>query len=176
MRIITWNCLGAFRRKSEHIVKFRPDLAIIQECERAEKLVFKNGSQPRVIQWYGDVGSAKGIGIFGYTDLSIQLAADYYDAAIRHCIPLRVRGLYQFNLIAIWAMPHKGDRRLSYIGQVWQALDKYRSFIRERDTLLIGDFNSNKIFDGARQEGNHSSVVESSGSGRDPQRISRALP
>ena len=63
MRIITWNCLGAFRRKSEHIVIFRPDLAIIQECERAEKLVFKNGSQPRVIQWYGDVGSAKGIGI-----------------------------------------------------------------------------------------------------------------
>lgn len=33
MKIVTWNCQGAFRRKAAPIAQFRPDLAVIQECE-----------------------------------------------------------------------------------------------------------------------------------------------
>jgi endonuclease/exonuclease/phosphatase family metal-dependent hydrolase len=53
------------------------------------------------------------------------------------------------------------DRRLSYIGQVFRALEVYRDWIGEQDTILMGDFNSNKQFDRKRPVNNHSAVVAS---------------
>ena len=37
VRIITWNCRGAFRKKHEHIAALKPDILIVQECEVQEK-------------------------------------------------------------------------------------------------------------------------------------------
>lgn len=45
MRIITWNCNGAFRKKYEHLIPYNDDLLIIQKCENPEyiqDLKFKN--------------------------------------------------------------------------------------------------------------------------------------
>ena len=46
-----------------------------------------------------------------------------------------------------------------YIGQVYHALLHYADFIRERETILVGDFNSNAIWDHERAFSNHSAVV-----------------
>ena len=51
----------------------------------------------------------------------------------------------------------KGDE---YIGQVWKALNFYSDLLENKKTFLIGDFNSNTIWDKPRREGNHSIVVE----------------
>lgn len=78
---------------------------------------------------------------------------------IVYCIPLRVRGS-SFNLIAVWTQNH-ADKSISYIGQAYKAINHYKAFIASADTILIGDFNSNQIWDKMRSIGNHSDVVNS---------------
>lgn len=163
LRIVTWNCQGAFRRKAEDVARFAPDLAVIQECEPLDKLKFPAGvATPTAQLWFGDSGkngtSYKGVGIFSYTNLKLKVAKGY-DPAIRHCVPIRVSGPVSFNLVAVWAMNHK-DRKLSYVGQVHLALHAYARFIRRKETVLIGDFNSNSIWDGERSNGSHGGVVQ----------------
>jgi endonuclease/exonuclease/phosphatase family metal-dependent hydrolase len=98
------------------------------------------------------------LGIFSYTGLNFELDPSY-DESINYCVPIKVSGCFNFNLIAIWAMGHK-DRQVSYIGQVFRALKAYERFIKQAETVLIGDFNSNKIWDRKSRVGNHSRVVE----------------
>jgi len=38
MRVITWNCNMAFRKKYKQILPYDPDLLIVSECEHPEKL------------------------------------------------------------------------------------------------------------------------------------------
>lgn len=40
MRIISWNCQGAFRLKNTEILKLNPDILIVLECEQGDKLQF----------------------------------------------------------------------------------------------------------------------------------------
>ena len=42
MRIITWNCNMAFRKKASCILPLDPDLLVIPECECPDKLKFRN--------------------------------------------------------------------------------------------------------------------------------------
>ncbi len=163
MRLVTWNCQGAFRRKAAAIAPFRPDVAVIQECEPLEKLSFPSGAiLPTAQLWFGDQGSKashKGVGVFSYTGARLAFSARH-DDSLRHCAPIRVHlpNQIRFNLIAVWAMPHT-QRRLSYIGQVYQALTSYRRFMRARDCVWIGDFNSNTRWDRPTRVNNHSNVV-----------------
>lgn len=157
MRLVTWNCNGAYRKKAALIAAYKPDLAVIQECESLEKLKFGNDTpHPSASLWFGN-NPNRGLGIFSYTGLHFE-PHSVYDDSIKYCVPLKVSGHRNFNLIAIWAMAHK-DPSLSYIGQVFQALAVYQSFIEGADTLLIGDFNGNKIWDRPRRVSNHSRVV-----------------
>ena len=158
MRIVTWNCQGAFRRKAEYIARFAPDIAVIQECECPERLDFPiHIPPPTSVLWFGE-RLAKGIGILSYTDLCFSLYEDY-DSTIKYCVPLQVTGAsITLNLLAVWAMNHK-DPKLSYIGQVSQAITRYSKFIAKQETVIVGDFNSNKQWDRKPGVGNHSWVV-----------------
>ena len=156
MKIITWNCQGAYRKKAHLIAETKPDIAIIQECEPLEKLSFKPDCPPPFSSyWFGD--SKKGIGVFSYTNYDFQLS-QIYDPRIRHCIPLRVSGKHSFNMIATWAMNHP-DKQFSYIGQIYLAINQYRSFIQETDTIITGDFNSNVIWDRSAKPRNMGAVI-----------------
>ncbi len=160
MRIVTWNCQCAYRNKAAHIVNYAPDIAVIQECESPERLA-RNRTGPQRVDpvWFGHI-PFKGLAIFSYTGLKFGLY-EGYDPSLQYCVPLRVHGTGRadFNLIAVWAQAHS-NRRLSYIGQVYQAVEHYADFMDEADTLVIGDFNSNKIWDHLPRVGNHSDVVE----------------
>jgi exodeoxyribonuclease III len=46
-----------------------------------------------------------------------------------------------------------------YIGQVWLAINHYGKDLGN-SSILVGDFNSNKIWDNKERVGNHSKVVE----------------
>ena len=157
MKIITWNCQMAFRKKCEEVLNFQPDLLIIPECENEEKLQFgKLTPKPNDFFWYGD-NPHKGIGIFSYSDFKFQLSP-LFNPAFRYVIPLKVSGRKEFNLIAIWAMPNKKKHKQRYIGQVWSALQYYKKMLAE-DTIIIGDFNGNQIWDKNSYTGNFTETL-----------------
>ncbi len=157
MKILTWNCQGSYRTKSAEIAKLSPDLAVIQECESPQRLQTSPSFHlPPSHLWIGD-NPHKGLAVFSYTDLTFTLY-EGFDDTIKYCLPVRVSGGASFNLIAVWAMPHP-DPEQSYVGRVYQAVTRYIDFIRERETVLAGDWNSNKIFDSHRRIATHSAVV-----------------
>lgn len=158
MKLISWNCQGAFRKKTDIILTHKPDILIVQECESIDKLVFSSTAQrPNDFYWYGD-NVHKGIGIFSYSDYKFELLK-IFNPEFKYILPFRVTGHGQtFTLFAIWAMDNKENYEARYIGQVWLAINHYTNLLYE-SAILIGDFNSNKIWDYKDRVGNHSDVV-----------------
>jgi exonuclease III len=159
MRIIEWNCQGAFRKKNNKILALKPDILIVPECESKQILKFETLTpMPSDFFWYSDSGN-KGIGIFSYSDYKFELLQEF-NPKFRYIIPLRVSDSNSsFLLFAVWAMDNKEKSNESYIGQVWLAMNYY-SHILDFDSIIIGDFNSNQIWDAKERVGNHSAVVE----------------
>jgi exodeoxyribonuclease-3 len=159
MKLITWNCQGAFRKKAAFILPQQPDILVIQECEHPDKLGFNASSQlPTDVLWFGD-NEHKGLGVFSYSQYKFQLL-EQYNPAFKFIVPISVTGgKLDFTLFAIWAN-NPNDRDGQYIEQVWKALHQYGQLLNEGPSILTGDFNSNKIWDKPRRIGNHSAVVE----------------
>ena len=159
MRLITWNCQGAFRKKAEVILSHKPDILVVQECEHPDKLMFEFTAQlPTDFLWFGD-NKHKGLGIFSYSEYRFKLH-ESYNEQIKFIAPISVTGgQLDFTLFAIWAN-NVNDLEGQYIEQVWKAVNYYDELITEGQTILTGDFNSNKIWDKTHRAGNHSSVVE----------------
>lgn len=149
----------AFRKKATNLLEFRPDVAIISECESLAKLTFPNGSvEPNDQIWIGE-NTSKGIGVFSYSDLQLKVH-EAYDPTFRYVVPIRVSGKENFDLIAVWAMDCKEHRPQRYIGQVWLALQKYEHLLHG-SVLIAGDFNWNQIWDTHRNRaGNLTTMVE----------------
>lgn len=158
MKIITWNCNMAYRKKAATILTHRPDIVVVQECEHPDKLVFDEGvDKPEDMLWIGS-NPHKGLGIFSYTDFRIRLLKTH-NPAIKLIAPVRLsNGKANINLLAIWAH-NPNDKDGQYVTQVWKALKYYNRIIKRKNTILMGDFNSNTIWDRPRRDGNHSDVV-----------------
>lgn len=158
MRLITWNCHGAFRKKADLILAYLPDILVVQECENLDKLKFSLTTQkPNDRYWYGD-SVHRGLGLFSYSDYKFELLPEH-NPTFRYILPFRVTGYGQtFTLLAIWAMNNKENHDARYIGQIWLAINYYKDLLGD-STILIGDFNSSKIWDYKARAGNHSDVV-----------------
>ena len=148
----------AFRKKAEFILAYNPDIAVISECESPEKLKFPSDTKlPASILWYG-TNPHKGLGVFSYSDYRFQLL-DCHNPNFKNILPIAVTGgKVDFIMFAIWAN-NPEDKDGQYVTQVWKAINYYEDLITENKTILIGDFNSNTIWDKPRREGNHTTVV-----------------
>ena len=149
----------AFRKKAEIILSHKPDILIVPECEHPDRLIFTTGTQkPNDSLWFGQ-NLNKGLGIFSYSDFRFKVL-DVHNENFKMIVPIVVsKGRSRFNLFAIWANNPK-DPDGHYITQTWKAIHHYKSIISNKRTILIGDFNSNTIWDRPRREGNHSTLVE----------------
>ncbi|MBV4359410.1 endonuclease/exonuclease/phosphatase family protein [Pinibacter aurantiacus] len=159
MKIITWNCNMAFRKKAEFILAHTPEVLIIPECEHPDKLKYNPAMPiPNDTLWFGS-NKNKGLGIFSYNGFRLKLLKNH-NPELKMIIPIAVTGNdTKFTLYAIWANnPDDPDGR--YIEQVWKAIDHYDKKIRNKKTVLVGDFNSNTIWDRQHRIGNHSNVVK----------------
>ena len=148
-----------FRQKAEFILEHKPDILIIPECENPDKLKFASQIQlPNDVLWHGD-NPHKGLGVFSYSNYRFELL-NCHNPAFKNILPIAVTGgEIDFTLLAIWAN-NTSDKDGAYITQVWKAIHFYENLLAEKKIILIGDFNSNTIWDKPRREGNHSTVVE----------------
>ena len=158
MRIITWNCNMAFRKKAKLVLSYRPDILVIPECEEPSRLQFDPSlEQPRDVLWFGS-NEHKGLGIFSYGECRLKLKRNH-QPQFRTIVPIDVaKNESRLLLYAVWAH-NPQDPDGGYITQVWKAIHHYKRYLRNNHTLLVGDFNSNTIWDRPRRIGNHSDVV-----------------
>lgn len=159
MKIITWNCNMAFRRKAHAILAHKPDILVIPECEHPDKLIFKDDIiKPSNTLWFGK-NRNKGLAILSFSDLTFKVL-DNYNVNLRMIIPIQVTGEgVDFNLFAVWAY-NPDDKDGRYIEQVHKAIIHYEDLLSNKPTILIGDFNSNSIWDKKHRSSNHSNVVK----------------
>lgn len=149
----------AFRRKADFILAQQPDILVVPECEHPDKLKFSaNAPLPSDIFWHG-ANVNKELGIFSYGSHKFTLL-ETHNADLKNILPIAVMGgKLDFTLFAIWANnPHDKDGQ--YVTQVWKALHHYEDLLQDTKTMLLGDFNSNTIWDKPLRKGNHSTVVE----------------
>ena len=148
LRLITWNCrVGGFRKKAKHIAPLRPDVLAVQEVEPIDGvLTFEGETQPTFRDRCADpVFPQRAIGVFSYTDTQLRpvdlpgplFSFRRYEA--------RRRDL-SFNVIAVWPWQTKSSK--TAYRQVHEGLFAHANWIRERPTVILGDFNSNASFKG----------------------------
>ena len=146
----------AFRKKVDQVLRYKPDILIISECEHPDKLTFPD--PPTGIIWHGD-NQHKGLGVIAFNGYQLRLLRRH-QPDFKTILPIAVTGgAIDLTLFAVWAN-NPLDKPNQYVGQVWQAIHHYEKLIKRKRTILAGDFNSNTIWDKPRRVGNHSTVVE----------------
>lgn len=172
MKIISWNCNGALRKKTEFIDSYSADILVIQECEDPSQSTKAHRSWAGEYQWNGD-NKNKGIGIFArnrykierlnwqksYTQKGISnlsSAKTWNSRNLKLFLPCRVNKHY--TLLGVWTKKNNSEY-FGYIGQFWKYLQIHREDISKGKTIVCGDFNSNVIWDKPDSWWNHSDVV-----------------
>lgn len=170
MRLMTWNCAGGFLDKVQHVAAFRPDLAAIQECTDVWYPAVRDVVAAR-LGWDGgrdkkELIRKRGVGLYSCTGLTAT-PYERWDDTLHYALPMRVDAPQPFNVIAVWVKkteegkPPHGDRISDYVYMLERMLDSYRQFMVERDTVVIGDFNTSAFYE-AQERNNrltHNSIV-----------------
>lgn len=157
MKIVTWNCNGALRKKFEHISDYNADVYIIQECENPEETQHKKYREwADNYIWIGDTKN-KGLAIFASSEVQLERLNwpnQFKDHYVKYFLPCRINK--DFDLLAVWAHQNKSPN-FGYIGQIWKYLQVNKDKFHE--TIIAGDFNSNAMWDEWDRWWNHSDVV-----------------
>lgn len=153
MRLVTWNCNGALRRKFLHLDALDADILVVQECEDPAQSSEDYQLWASDYAWVG-YGKNKGIGIFPRRGQSLE-RLDWPDGGFELFLPVRIAGA--IDVLGVWTQ-QATPASASYIGQFWHYLQLHRSALG-RNAIIAGDFNSNAIWDLPRRTWNHSDCV-----------------
>lgn len=158
MRIVTWNCNGGLWKKFEALSTLEADLFVIQECEdpeRSNRESYRNWA--RNFLWKGD-NKNKGIGFFAKKGIILEQLnwSNLYEShEVKYFLPVLVNG--QIKMLGVWAHSNNSPT-FGYIGQFWKYLKLNLNNLSE--SIILGDFNSNKIWDRWDRWWNHSDVIK----------------
>jgi exonuclease III len=158
MKIVTWNCNGAFRKKFDTLLSYDAELYIIQECENPAETKHKKYSEwAENFLWIGD-NKNKGLGVFANGNLKLKKLDwpnTFKGHKVKHFLPCSVNE--KFDLLAVWTHQNNSPN-FGYIGQLWKYLQTNKNNLN--NTIIAGDFNSNTIWDEWDRWWNHSDVVK----------------
>jgi len=150
MNIVSWNANGKFREK---ILLFSPattDVLVIQECENTEKSQALYRAAGWDFHWISE-NQHRGLGIF----VPLRRRCKKLSWGITDCqyfLPVEVRD--KIIIVGVWAMGGK-SKSTSYAGQITRFLDSNAHRLNSNKIVLIGDFNSNAIWDKRHRVANH---------------------
>lgn len=157
MKIVTWNCNGALRKKFEYVISLKADIYVIQECENPAETKSKEYKEwANNYLWTGS-SKNKGLGIFVTKNLKIKQlnwSCTYKDHDVKHFLPCSINE--DFELLAVWTHENKSPN-FGYIGQFWKYIQNNKKHFKKM--IIVGDFNSNTIWDQWDRWWNHSDVV-----------------
>jgi endonuclease/exonuclease/phosphatase family protein len=156
MRLIAWNCNMGLHKKYKKLLELSPDIAVISECAAPELIAerapeFRPNSPPI---WIG-CNRHKGLGVFTFGAFKGKQSS-VYQKDFPFILPICMEGPASFNLLAVWACHHRPNSYKNGLGPLNRALSAYRNFIRERPTVVAGDFNDNVIWDRPTKLNKHS--------------------
>lgn len=136
MRIVSWNCNGKFREKFEKVKELNADIYVIQECEDPQNYVgTAYGDFAKNDIWNGE-NKNKGLGIFAKEGILIENNR-WETYCLRNFLSVKVN--HDFDLLGVWACkPYIEEYYIYQCINIEKFNDK---------TIIIGDFNSNKIWD-----------------------------
>ena len=149
MRLVTRNaCKGPCDRKAPLLNQFTADIAVIQE-------IASPASQTSQLVWFGD-NVNQGLAVVA-RDPHHLTARPQREGVPRYVIPVSVDGPVPFVLFAVWTL---GQPPLRYVRAASTAIDMYAPTFADPPVVMLGDFNSNAIWDKDNSADlNHSSMV-----------------
>jgi exonuclease III len=155
IRIVTWNCNGALRKKLSRLAALEADICVVQECEdpgQTKDVAYTAWCANYL--WTG-ANKNKGLGVFARGELTLQ-AVPMDLAPLELFLPCLVNS--DWPLLATWTK-QANSPNFRYIGQLWKFLQAHKDFLSHPRAMLVGDLNSNAIWDEWDRWWNHSDVV-----------------
>lgn len=172
MKIVTWNCSGALRKKLSSIDSFDADILVIQECEDPGESTQIFREWAGTYLWVGE-NKNKGIGVFpkrgnhvkrldwdgefkieGISSSSSSLC--WSTESLRLFLPFTVND--NIEVLGVWTKGSDSEA-FGYIGQFWKFLQIHKQDLAKGNQIILGDFNSNKIWDKRDRWWSHTDVV-----------------
>jgi hypothetical protein len=149
VKLLTWNCnRGSVTAKLALLAHLEPTVAVITECSLAT-------TPDSSAIWVGEPGRL-GVAVSASSGYLVEPLPQR--EVPRYTFPLQVSGPLRFLLLAVWS---KADPEFRYVKAVIRAVECYRDLIVAQPTILIGDFNSNTIWDYKRPAHlSHSGLVQ----------------
>ena len=154
MKIVTWNCNGAFRKKHHLLDKYDADLLVIPECEDPSQSTAEYRKWADNHLWIG-TNKDKGLGVFALKGQRIEMLP-WEPGTLQLFLPIRINK--EINLLAVWTKQN-GSKHFGYIGQFWKYLQLHEHRFRPDKILICGDFNSNAIWHDRECWWNHLDVI-----------------
>jgi exonuclease III len=153
MRIVSWNCNGALRKKLGILLALDADIYVVQECEdpaHSTDSAYREWAHGSL--WAG-ANKHKGMGVFSRNARLSML--DWESNELELFLPFTANE--KLTVLAVWTR-HGNSRTFRYIGQIWKYMQSHKNKLLSRGTIFLGDFNSNTCWD-AKREHNHTVVV-----------------
>jgi exonuclease III len=153
MKLVTWNCSGAFHKKHQRVLTLDPDIMVIQECSQTS-IEQINRSEGWSSRWFGK-NPNKGLAVFVRPPWTVREAQTLKP---KWAGKLVIDGPTSIELFPVWAS--KGNSPAEeYIGQIHLLLDVIEQTPLSPFTIVAGDFNSNSRWDDEDGTNNHSAAI-----------------
>jgi exodeoxyribonuclease-3 len=154
MKLVTWNCAMALKKKLPKLLTLGADILVIQECSRSD---IKQLGQTIDFSstWFGK-NKNKGLGVLAKSPWVIREARALKP---KWAAKLVIGGPASIELYPIWACTSKRPAK-RYIEHVHFLLDVMEQTPLSQLAIVAGDFNSNTRWDNDHVALSHSAAVE----------------